>query len=115
MQLLMKFTKPIENSNLEQKTTGSIQPEHSAPQISVTRPNQFRVRYAIKFGSRYLGVTDLIDIKLFTNVERAKLFMTSERAWLIAKDLPELGGIWTQRTEYDVVPVYVPDPVLCYK
>ena len=109
----MKFSKPTTTSSTERRTTGSFLQESSVAQISVTRPARVRERYAIKFGSGFIGLDDAIQLRVFLGVERAKLFMTSDRAWEIAKELPELGGQWMQRTKYDVVPVYVTDPVFC--
>ena len=109
----MKFSKPTTISNEERRTIGSIQPGHLAPQISAIRPDRVRERYAIKFGSGFIGLDVALQMRVFMGVERAQLFMTSDRAWEIAKELPEVGGQWMQRTKYDVVPVYVTDPVCC--
>lgn len=109
----MKFSKPTTISKDEKRTIGSTPPGRLTPQISAIRPDRVRERYAIKFGSGFIGLDDAIQMRVFTGVERAKLFMTSDRAWEIAKELPELGGKWMQRTKYDVVPVYVTDPVCC--
>ena len=64
------------------------------------------MRYAITFGGEYLGLDDHIQMRLFPGPDNAHLFTTQERATAIARELPELGGRWTQLTEYDVVPLY---------
>ncbi len=76
-------------------------------------PDQFRNRFAITFDGDYLGLDDAFQMRLFLEPDRAHLFTTSERAWEIVREMPELGGKWMQRTKFDVVPLYVSDPVRC--
>ena len=112
-QLKMKFSKPTTTSSTERRTTGSFLQESSVAQISVTRPDQFRNRFAITFDGDYLGLDDALQMRLFLDPGRAHLFTTSERAWEIVREMPELGGKWVQRTKFDVVPLYLSDPVRC--
>ena len=95
------------------RTISSIQQVLSTLPISLQAPEQYRIRWAITRGGKYLGLDDSIQMRLFPEPDRAHLFMTQERAAAIARELPELGGQWTQLTEYDIVPLYYSIQLSC--
>jgi len=106
MPLTTKSPTPIGISDYVPRSIASIQQVLSTLPISVQAPEQYRCRYAITHGGKYLGLDDSIQMRLFPEPDRAHLFMTQERAAAIARELPELGGRWTQLSEYDIVPLY---------
>ena len=109
----MKSTTPTTTSGFVPRSIASIQQVLSTLPISVQAPRQYSIRWAITHGGRYLGLDDAIQMRLFPEPDRAHLFMTQERAAAIVRELPELGGQWTQRTEYDIVPLYYCSPLSC--
>jgi len=110
---MTKSLTPTEISGYVPRTISSIQQVLSTLPISVQAPEQYRVRWAITHGGKYLGLDDSIQMRLFTEPDRAHLFMTQERAAAIVHELPELGGQWTQLTEYDIVPLYYSTQLSC--
>lgn len=110
---MTKSLTPIGISDYEPRTISFTQQVLSTLPISVQAPEQYRCRYAITHGGKYLGLDDAIQMRLFPEPDRAHLFMTQERAAAIARELPELGGKWTQLTEYDIVPLYYNTQLSC--
>jgi len=113
MQPTTKSLTPIGISDFVPRSISSIQQVLSTLPISVQAPEQYRIRWAITHGGKYLGLDDAIQMRLFPEPDRAHLFMTQERAAAIARELPELGGKWTQLTEYDIVPLYYSIQLSC--
>ena len=108
-----KSPTPIGISDYVPRTIDSLSQVLSTLPISVQAPEQYRIRWAITHGGEYLGLDDNIQMRLFPEPDRAHLFMTQERAAAIVHELPELGGKWTQLSEYDIVPLYYSIQLSC--
>ena len=99
----------------ERTSTDSSRLELSNPHVSTISPDAFRSRFAVTYSGKYLGFGDDMALRLYENANQAHLFWAQDAAAHVARQLPELGEKWSDITRYDVVELFVPDPVRCSK
>ena len=106
---------PTTTSNSERKVIAFTRRAPSGHHVSTEPANPVRSRFAVTHGGKYLGFADDMRIRLYEDANRAHLFVHQDSAVEIAKTLPILGGHWEDPSSYDVVQLFVPDPVRCSK